>query len=96
MPVEFSKNTQKFGVRKAMEPIRPDEAVVKFENERAVRTFFNNAIENGINSMSIQRIANGIAPTFSSRSLKSSPSFQIKIAWNTFIRQLPKTVQGLF
>jgi hypothetical protein len=73
MPVEFSKNTQKFGVRKAMEPIRPDEAVVKFENERAVRTFFNNAIENGINSMSIQRIANGIAPTFSSRSLKSSP-----------------------
>ncbi len=73
MNIEFLKNTERFGVRKGMESINPDEAVVNFDNEHEVRTFFTNASNCGMNAKLIQRIATNIAPTFSHRSLKKSP-----------------------
>jgi hypothetical protein len=40
MTLEFSKNTQRFGVKKAVETVCPDEAIVKFGNQHEIQKFF--------------------------------------------------------
>lgn len=73
MHAEFVKNTQKFSIKKSVEAIEPDEAIVKFKDSREIQTFFNNAMKNRMNSDSIHRMADRIAPSYIRRSLKSPP-----------------------
>lgn len=73
MSVEFVKNCQKFGIKKSIDPICPYEATVKFDNPKEMQGFFNNAMKDRVNAHAIQRIADGIAPSFIRRSLKSPP-----------------------
>lgn len=70
---EFIKDAQKFSIKKSVEALKPDEAIVKFKDSRGIQTFFNDAMKNKMNSDSIQRMAGSIAPSYIRRSLKSPP-----------------------
>jgi len=78
---EFTQNTQRFGVKKVWEPVCLDEAMVKFENEKEIRSFFQNAMKDRTNCGSIQQIAKNVAPTYCCRSIKNqrSPSDQERL-----------------
>lgn len=72
------KNTQQFSVKRAMDPLCPDEAVVQFHNRQEIETFFNNAAKNQANIPSLHRIAEHIAPKYCRRHVNSRPQLTIQ------------------
>lgn len=69
----FYKNAQQFSVKKAIESLSPDEAIVHFNNRQEIQTFFDNTLKNRMNLAPVYQIANDIAPTFCRRHVKSRP-----------------------
>lgn len=61
---EFHIHTQRFGVKKFLDPVYENEATVQFRNMNEIQTFFNNAMKNRFNSEAIQRIAKDVAPSY--------------------------------
>ena len=73
MHTEFVKNTRKFGVKRSIESIHANEAIVKFENSSEMQAFFEDSMRNVANLRAIRSIADDIAPSYIRRSLRSAP-----------------------
>ncbi|MGD9367337.1 MAG: hypothetical protein PVH87_16685 [Desulfobacteraceae bacterium] len=67
---EFHIHTQRFGVKKFLDPAYDNEATVQFRNMNEIQTFFDNAMKNRFNSEAIHRIAKHVAPSYCCRSIK--------------------------
>ena len=90
MTLEFTKSTQRFGVKKAVETVYPDEAIVKFGNQHEIEKFFNDALNSRTDNRFIQQIADRFAPSYCRRSIKSSPQLSNQERLNYLFAEIDK------
>lgn len=69
----FYTSAQQFSVKKAMEPLYSDEAIVQFSDRQEIERFFDSAVKTSSNLEPINQISKYIAPTYCRRHLKSRP-----------------------
>ena len=86
----FYKNTHQFSVKKTIEPLLPDEAIIQFRNKQEIHNFFSNATKTQMNLPAIQQIAEDISPTFSQRHLKNQPQLSNQERMDFLFSELEK------
>jgi hypothetical protein len=86
----FYKNTHQFSIKKTIEPLCLDEAIVNFYNRQEIQTFFDNALRSQMNLAPIHQIAKDIAPTFCRRHVKSRPQLNSQERMDFLFSELEK------
>ena len=88
MLIEFSINAQRFGLKKAIDNVSQNEAILKFAHKHQVESFINDVMRERANRAKIQAMAKKLSPVYSCQSIRSKPMNGDQVSVDSLISQI--------